>query len=393
MQHFGPMFTLELLYFVNSVYGKHPDPLIKTTIIDFYQEDEVINAKQLLVCAVDDIGNLDIHMYSKNRIGVNKMKASIDDIMNIYRLIDENSVRDTLPLFCAVNKSRLPVFADELSDLAAIKLELSQLRQHVSELSVLTNVKSELSQLRHHVSDLSVQQLHSCRCKRLPTPNTVSISSAIDCQQPVTINNDEVMGQTTYDQHQYDAAAAVVTVTTATEGSADSVGNDNSVSVINAQPKPDLDVLSHTVTDQNVPSYLETFKANMDKFELVHCNKKKNDRPKQTGKAVVGESTTSLPFAGVPGVGKKAVVCVSRLESKTSVQAMEEFLQSKDISVLSCYAYTDKHKRYAMMRVCIPYSDAEKMYVARMWPAGVVVRPWVFKPASVNTSGSNSTTQ
>ena len=114
------------------------------------------------------------------------------------------------------------------------------------------------------------------------------------------------------------------------------------MSVINVQPKPDLDndVLSHTVTDQNVPSYVETFKANIDKFELVHRNKKKNGRPKQTGKAVVGESTTSLPFAGVPGVGKKAVVCVSRLESNTSVQAMEEFLQSKDISVLSCYAYT-----------------------------------------------------
>ena len=47
---------MELLYFLNGVYGKHPDTLIRMTMIDFYREDEVINVKQLLVRAVDDTG-------------------------------------------------------------------------------------------------------------------------------------------------------------------------------------------------------------------------------------------------------------------------------------------------------------------------------------------------
>jgi len=90
------------------------------------------------------------------------MKASIDDIMNIYRLADENCIWDTLPMFCAANRARVPLFADELSDLANIKLELSHLRQHVSDLSDLTNIKAELSQ---HVSDLSTQSLNVRKCK------------------------------------------------------------------------------------------------------------------------------------------------------------------------------------------------------------------------------------
>lgn len=92
-------------------------------------------------------------------------------------------------------------------------------------------------------------------------------------------------------------------------------------------------------------------------------------------------------------MGKKAVICVSRLESNTSVQAVEDFLQYKDVSVLSCHAYSDKHKRNAFMRVCIPKSDVHKVYVASMWPRGVIVRPWVFKSAAENTAGSDSITQ
>jgi len=56
----------ELLYFVNGTYGNRPEALIRTTVLDFYREDEIVTAKQLLVRAADDIGDLEIHAYSKN---------------------------------------------------------------------------------------------------------------------------------------------------------------------------------------------------------------------------------------------------------------------------------------------------------------------------------------
>jgi len=50
----------ELLYFVNGHYGNRPESLIRTTVLYFYREDEIVAAKQLLVCTADDSGDLEI---------------------------------------------------------------------------------------------------------------------------------------------------------------------------------------------------------------------------------------------------------------------------------------------------------------------------------------------
>ena len=125
----------ELLFFVNDAYDKHPESIIKSTIIDFYREDEVMQAKVHLVSAVKVIDEPNIHASAKNRIGVNKVRSTVDDIMNIVKLIDEGGYRDRMTTFCAVSRSRIPLIIDEQSDLVAIRLELSKLRQHVETLS------------------------------------------------------------------------------------------------------------------------------------------------------------------------------------------------------------------------------------------------------------------
>ena len=63
------------------------------------------------------------------------MQTSVEDIMHMFQLVDEGCFQDKIPTFCSVNKSRVPLLADEMSDLASIWLQLSQLRQHVEELS------------------------------------------------------------------------------------------------------------------------------------------------------------------------------------------------------------------------------------------------------------------
>jgi len=87
------------------------------------------------------------------------VKTSVEDIMHTFQLVDEGCFQDKIPTFCAVNKSHVPLLADEMSDLASIRLELSQLRQHVEELS----------------SQLST----ACRCKS-SSVDTVSVKSTAD---------------------------------------------------------------------------------------------------------------------------------------------------------------------------------------------------------------------
>ena len=91
---------------------------------------------------------------------------------------------------------------------------------------------------------------------------------------------------------------------------------------------------------------------------------------------MVGDSTVQAPFVGV---SKKVFVCISRLKSDTSVETIENFLRSKGIKVVPCFKYTDIYSRFSLMRVCISQSGEKKIFDPKLWPDGVVVRPWSFR--------------
>jgi len=106
----------ELLYFVNGSYDHHPLSLITSTLAEFYRDDEILSAKQILVQSVDGIDGL--QPFCKKRSGDNKVKASIDDILNIFKSVNNSCCcRDSLPTSCAAKRDRLATITDELSDL------------------------------------------------------------------------------------------------------------------------------------------------------------------------------------------------------------------------------------------------------------------------------------
>ena len=351
----------ELLYFVNGTYGNRPEALIRTTVLDFYREDEIVTAKQLLVRAADDIGDLEIHAYSKNRIGSNKMKASVDDISHIFQLIDERCLQDELPVFCAVNKSRVPLLADEMSDLASIRLELCQLRQHVEELSSRLSTKCSCSQY----------------AASYPALVSTGMSNNVEQTDRCTDHTDHTASNTT--QHATDTLRI-------TE-------NDVNISTEDCQPGSSAQSNSAVTpcSGSSKPNYVETLKVNLDAFETVNRKngRNRNNHNKPTIKPVIGDSKTGVPFDGVE---KKSVICISRLQRDTTAEKITNFLKSKDISVLSCHAYPDKFDRYTFMRVCLPQSQVHKVYISSMWPLGVVIRPWVFRPGAKSTNDMNTAT-
>ena len=314
----------ELLFFVNDSYDKHPESTIKSTIIDFYREDEVMQAKVYLVSAAEGIDGLNVHTFAKNRIGVNKVRSTVDDIMNIVKLIDEGGYRDMMPTFCAVSRSRIPLITDEQSDIVTIRLELSKLRQHVEMLSAKFS---------------SIKQ-----CKCCITEASQAHAAVRDAHGHVDPDPDNV----------------IPTVQSV-------VDNGNTEHALPA-PVDDMDIGR---------TFAETVQDNMDGFQQVNsrARQKKN---KGKRKIVVGELKADAPFQGV---SKKAVVCISRLTSETTADEVTEYLRTKGINVFSCYGYADKFGRaWSFMRVCVSQTDVNKLFVANLWPDGVVVRPWSFKP-------------
>ena len=103
-------------------------------------------------------------------------------------------------------------------------------------------------------------------------------------------------------------------------------------------------------------------------------------RRKNSHKVIIGESKKSCSFQGV---SKKSVVCVSRLQLSTTVEAVSDWLRSRGIDVVSCFLLKrndqDSQRKFVSMRLCVPQPHLARILDYNFWPFGVVVRPWSFK--------------
>jgi len=109
---------------VFNKYDNNCKAAIQSTITDFYREDEIMLAKQVILQNVDNSLMSVIQPHSRKRVGDNKVDRIVEDILSIVATVDENDCHHLLPMFCASSLSRIPVMPDDMSDLAAIRSEL-----------------------------------------------------------------------------------------------------------------------------------------------------------------------------------------------------------------------------------------------------------------------------
>jgi len=82
----------ELLFFVNNKFDCLARDVIHSTIADFFREDEILAAKQISQY-IDICQPATIQPLLKKRIGENKIDRTIDDLLSIFCVIDENGTR------------------------------------------------------------------------------------------------------------------------------------------------------------------------------------------------------------------------------------------------------------------------------------------------------------
>ena len=334
----------DVLCFVKNKYGNYPATTIKSTMCDFFRDDEILSAKVTLLHSVGDKG-LSLQQYSKKRIGDNKIKANVDDILGIWSTVDEGGLVEQLPTYCSAVTSRMPVISDELTDMAFMRMTILDLRDQITELrsqvadlhSILLDghhvnardtdfVKSQLVQISSSLD--RADPSHSLRC-----PNSATVSD-IDHSSGVSDNCRPT------DSSELPSASYINTVEE----------SDVAVNVSHSQPNSFADVIK-TATSED--------------FQVVQSKKRRVSRRR----VVVGGSTdNNISFKGV---SKKSVFCVNRLELGTSTEVVSLFLKNDGISVTSCHLVKPRdpsanHEnadspRFISMHVYVLQADNEKI--------------------------------
>jgi len=373
----------EVLCFLDNKYDNHPISVLKSVISNFYREDEIISAKQILIQAIDSSHHVYLNTYLRKRIGDNRMERSCDDIVCIFKYVDENNLRSHLPLFCAVSLERVPDIPDEMSDLTSIRHNVNEVLDH---LHLLKESVSSIKPVVLEISDISVQT----RNLLLTTAKCGSPQAQL---QPASVSGPAA--QVTHILEDLSASNVV-------SGSSEPMDAGDAHSLCSSVPA----VNSNSSSEAIVPTMADMVKkpaaqvqgnlpANDTSYQTVYRKQKKK-------KTIVGNGTASAPFTGVM---KKAVICVNRLACSVSTDTVTSFLQDNGVVVHSCYEVhggkgrategstgrlssdsvaaaadaVSKLRNYNMMRICVSQSDLPKVMSEHLWPSGVTVRPWSFK--------------
>ena len=182
-------------------------------------------------------------------------------------------------MFCAASVSRIPVVADELSDMAVIRKELGHIKMQVSVL--IDKLSKELEHVKQQVSIL-VDQLSALKAE----PKMQLCESVEMTGFNTTESHDEHVGQDTPGESTFTYEDTV----TPSPGNAATVSGGYAA-----------------VATQLRDSEPEAWKT---------VNNKRRPR-----KFVTGNSVANVSFKGV---SKKSVVCISRLEVGTSADTIQK---------------------------------------------------------------------
>jgi len=393
-----------VLCFLCNKIDNYPRKLLKSTVLDFFREDEILSAKQTLhqICFANNKISI-VQQYFKRRIGEHKTNAIVDDILNTLFTLDENGSLDFLPVFCVADTSRIPVLTDEMSDIVYVRKTVDELREQLitvmarlAELSPMPTTKT------YCCMETQTDIVHDCRNDH---HNALVQTQS---QSYGTVSTGSLQSNTANNDQNNSGAVTAGGVTAGNAQLTESVQTDVQLPGYSGAVKSTMmsvgaggggrsDAVSGSTRPSNFMAQQRSFPSvDNDGYTTVNRHK-----PRRRNVVIGGCNDT--PFQGVE---KKAVVCVNRLNPDTEAKDVYNFLQENDVRVFDCSLVTKRSslsapapasdvmdtlsvsgvdvdvqakRRFISMRVTVSQSDMNRVMSTELWPRGVTIRPWTFK--------------
>lgn len=349
----------EVLCFLNNNFNKTTQNNLKPVLLDFYEDDEIIVAKETLHRCLSDVITDDVPRLVKRK-GDNKRKLNVDDLIELFLITDERLLGDKLPKFVAADLSRVPTL--KLENISLIGL-LRRLEQYETRLNVV-----EGRQVICETADTAVKY-----------PLSSSLASSAD---GTLIRRVPSVGE-----QQKDSVSV----------SHDAV-NIDSVTPTSIDSSPSLDNQMNCSTDNNPwflvgPNGVKRVISNLQMSD-AGTNMTMKPKPKKLLKVVADGSGGAVAGikAGV-NIVRKHVIHVDNLGTECTEDSVKEFLTSNKIDYISCFKASSwmresDRSNVLSYRICVPLSMKDIIMSKSLWPAGVILRPWKFK--STKNGGQQS---
>ena len=319
------MFVSELLCFIRNNFDKLTVSQLKPVLCSFYKDDDICEAKDILLKDIQSVVSSDTLPRMPNRQGPSKCKQTVDDVLKLFTIADEHKLWDLLPRYVADDLSKIPFLnADSVSTINLSKrLEAMEQRMILLEQTMSTCVMDV------KIEDNSGSQVKDVCCDQSDgTPNDV------------------------------DGETDNWIVATNKKRS----NSNRSTQMVHTSDKPQSSKATPSaVTNYNQPQH----------------HKKSQ---KVLGKRDVKSSSLK---AGVKII-QKSVVHIDNLSADCTEELLKDYLLSVDVPVLSCYTAKSwlregERDQVTAYRICVPTEHRHLLFDPQLWSQGVVIRDWKFR--------------
>jgi len=170
------VFVCEVLCFLINKLGKVPIKNLKEVMMNFYELDEFVAAKELLH---DELTKLNLEGLSRltRRQGDNRKQRELDDLVQYATRADEAGLLSSLPTFVAANLDRVPSIKPEEMDMCLLMRKLfaleSSVRKHdelLSRMSVATGHVTHRVTDNDSTAQTEEQSTHQSAADTVPAP-------------------------------------------------------------------------------------------------------------------------------------------------------------------------------------------------------------------------------
>jgi len=133
----------ELLCFAKYSFAKVNVAMLKAVITDFYSESDICLAKEMVHADVSAL-NVPIALPRLlKRKGENRAKQSVDALVELLQLVDENVLWDRLPMYVVPDLSRIPTINMDSMDVISVARRLDKLESKVDSMTDVVSKPSD----------------------------------------------------------------------------------------------------------------------------------------------------------------------------------------------------------------------------------------------------------
>ena len=351
------IFINEVLCFVKYNYDRLTTSQLKPILSNFYKDEVLIEAKELLLKSLQGIAINDIPRMPK-RQGDNKGKKTVDDILQLYSIVDEQKLVDILPRFTAEDLSKIPFMNADSVNVVTMAKRLEYMDQRISALEQMAgNAEANM------VANAEANETAYVEANTMTPLLDTDSSAVVSVDEAYDSSDLSVLMEVPSNQNVNSWSTAIKRKTKNLKNTVIPGDSNVTASTVFGQSGPD------SPHRQSIPQVKSTLSQHGNE------NKQKIRGLRQ------GNFTNS---SVKPAIVKKAVFHIDNLDSGCNEESLTEFLNTNKIDVLSCFKTkswlrdAEKNKAIAF-RVCVQSTKRQQILDPQLWTAGIIIRDWKFK--------------